>query len=148
ELYPFPQELKLQEREIGGRLYLVAPVYEAVIASTKSGKLDIDPFQISMLFSQRNQGIRGRSPYGNDPFLSSMNPLAIMGGGGVKVIAQSPSLTLDVKPVPEKNRPADYAGAVGSLSVVSQVDKRQAKAYDDTLKLDVMVEGEGNTESL
>jgi len=148
ELYPFPQELKFQEREIGGKLFIVAPVYEAVIASTKTGELSIDPFQISMLFSQRNQSARGRSPYDNDPFFSSMNPLGIMGSSAVKVIAQSPSLTIDVKPVPEQNRPADYAGAVGDLNVVAQVDKKQAKAYDETVQLDVILEGEGNTESL
>ncbi len=147
ELYPFPQDLKFQEREIGGQLYLVAPVYEAVIASTKSGELKIEPFQISMLFTLKNQSGRSRSPY-NDPIFSSISPFAAMAGNAVNVIAQSPVLTLNVKPVPTENRPADFAGAVGEFQVRAEVDKKQAKAYDDTVKLDVTVEGEGNTESL
>jgi hypothetical protein len=148
ELYPFPQDLKFQEREIGGNLYLVAPVYEAVIASTKSGKLQIEPFQISMLFSLRGQGTRGRSPFDDDPFFSSLSPLALMGGNSVQVIAQSPSLTLDVQPVPQTGRPSDFAGAVGEFTVKAEVDKKSAKAYDDLVGLDVIIEGQGNTESL
>lgn len=146
ELFPFPQELKFQERQFGNRVYLVAPVYEAVITSTKTGPLQIDPFQISMIFTQNNQ--RRSSVFPDDPLLSSMDPLGMLGGTGINVIAQSPELKFDVKPLPEKDKPADYSGAVGSFKVVAEVDKKQARAYDDTIQLDVTVAGEGNTESL
>lgn len=148
ELYPFPQDLKFQERKIGGKLYLVAPVYEAVISSTKAGKLAIEPFQVSMIFSLRSRSGQAPSPFANDPFFSSLNPLSIMGGNSVQVIAQSPLLTLDVKPVPSAGRPADFAGAVGTFKMESKVDKKKAKAFDDTIALKVTVEGEGNTDSL
>lgn len=150
ELFPFPQDLKFQERKIGGQLYLVAPVYEAVIASTKSGELKIEPFQISMYFSQTGQRQTRQlpAPFANDPFFSSMAPLGMMGGNTVQVIAQSPELTLDVKPVPQAGQPAGYGGAVGEFEVTAEVDKRQARAYDDTVQLRLKVEGEGNTESL
>lgn len=147
ELYPFPQDLKFQEREIGNQLYLVAPIYEAVIASTKSGDLSIEPFQISMLFTLKNQSGRRQSPF-DDPFFSSLGGLSPLGGNAVNVIAQSPVLKLNVKPVPTENRPADFAGAVGTFNMRAEVDKKQARTYDDTIKLDVIVEGEGNTESL
>ncbi len=148
ELYPFPQDLKFQERKIGGKIYLVAPVYEAVISSTKAGKLQIEPFQVSMIFSMRSRGRQASSPFGNDPFFSSINPLSVMGGNSIQVIAQSPLLSLNVKAVPEIDRPANFAGAVGTFKVSAEVDKKTAKAFDETIALDVTVEGVGNTDSL
>ena len=148
ELFPFPQDLKFQERKIGGKLYYVAPVYEAVISSTKSGKLTIEPFQISMFFNQRGQQRQLPAPFANDPFFSSMAPLGIMGGSSVQVIAQSPPLTLDVKPVPDAGKPADFSGAVGKFTIGATVDKTNARAYDDTVALTVTVQGLGNAESL
>lgn len=148
ELYPFPQDLNFQERKIGGHVYLVAPVYDAVIASTKSGKLQIEPFQISMFFRQNGRRQRRMpTPYGNDPFFSSIAPLGI-GGNTVQVIAQSPPLTMHVKPLPKAGQPAGYGGAVGKFVLASAVDKPKANAYDDIVQLQLTLKGQGNAESL
>ena len=144
ELFGFPQDLKFQERQFGGKVYLVAPIYDAVITSTKSGELTIDPFRIQMVFPQQNG--RGRIPsmFADDPFFS-MSPL---GMGGIQLIAMSPALPVNVKPVPQEGKPADFAGAVGTFKLSAEVDKKTARAYDDTIKLDVALSGEGNAESL
>lgn len=150
ELFPFPQDLSFKERKIGDRHYLVAPVYEAVIASTKSGELEIEPFHISMYFSQAGGSQRSQLPPGfaNDPFFSNLAPLSSFGTNTIRVIAQSPVLKLNVKPLPAGGQPSNFGGAVGEFEVTAEVDKRQARAYDDTISLRVKVEGEGNAESI
>lgn len=142
-LFPFPQEIKFQDRKFGDKVYKVAPIYEAAITSTKTGKLPIENFQISMIFSMRNQ--RGASPFPDDPFFGSM-PFGL-GGTGVQVIAQSPKLTLDVKDTPEQGKPAGFSGVVGNYTLTAEVDKKQVRAYDDTVELVLTITGDGNTES-
>lgn len=149
ELFPFPQRLEFQTRKIGDTLYQVAPIYDALITSTKSGKLQIEPFRISMHFTKRGGQRRQQlpPPFADDPFFSSLAPFG-MGGSSVRVIAQSPLLTLDVKPLPTAGQPAGFDNAVGQFTVDAEVDKKQARAYDDTIELKLKIEGEGNTESL
>ena len=146
ELYAFPPELKFNERDIGGKVYLVAPIYEAAIASTRSGDLTLEPFKVGMQFRSRVQQSRTGHPFDDDPFFS-MSPFG-RAGNIVSVVAQSPAITLKVKPVPQAGKPAHYSGAVGHFDISAQVDKKAARAYDDTIQLEITIEGEGNTESL
>lgn len=154
EMFPVPKQFQWRESQIGSKSYTVAPLYQVAVTPTKSGKLSIEPFQITLLFgskrARRAGGTRdaffGGDPFGDDPFLNSMNPL--MGGNRVRVIAMSPQLDLDVKQLPSQGKPADFSGAVGEFNATATVDKQQVVASEDILKLDLKIEGKGDASGL
>jgi len=59
--------------------------------------------------------------------------------------AEQPAFTIDVLPIPEKGRPFEWAGAVGTLAASRRVDRRDVDA-GDSIKLTVTWTGEGNLE--
>ncbi len=52
-------------------------------------------------------------------------------------------LTLDVKPLPENGRPANFANAVGSFNLTSSIDKTKV-ATGEAVDLRIKLEGRGN----
>ncbi len=52
-------------------------------------------------------------------------------------------VTIDVKPVPEKNKPANYAGAVGRFSISSAVEQPALKRNEEGF-FEVTISGKGN----
>lgn len=52
--------------------------------------------------------------------------------------------TIEVRPLPEEGRPDDYLGAVGRFSVAAKAD-RAAVRVGESVRLTLVVEGEGNT---
>lgn len=59
------------------------------------------------------------------------------------VYRRTPELILDVKPIPDKGRPAGFSHAVGSFGLRAQIDKNEVTA-GDAVSLRVALEGKGN----
>src|SRR5699024_9544031 len=55
----------------------------------------------------------------------------------------SNSLNLNVKPLPQENRPEDFTGAVGEFSIKTKSSK-EILEQDESLDVQVMVSGKGN----
>jgi hypothetical protein len=147
EVYPIPKKLDFKEREIGSKRYAIAPLYQVAVTPTKTGRLAIDPFQISLWFPARGaRNIRdpflGADPF-NDPFFD-MSPF----GRRVQVVAQSPRLELNVRPLPTDGKPQDFSGAVGEFTISASLDKPKATAREDVVLLQVKIEGNGDAASL
>lgn len=153
-LYDLQRSLPFEERVIGGKKYVVAPLFEAAITPVKTGELLIEPYkiQLSMRSRQRRSGSRQGGvfddPFFNDPFLNdpifSMSPF----GNSLQVIAQSAPVTVNVRPVPTQGRPADFAGAVGNFTISARLDKRAAVADEDIVEMTVEIEGQGDAASI
>lgn len=149
ELFPFPQSLQWRETMIGGRKYIAAPLYQVAVTPTKTGKLEITPFSLSLWFSQRgrSRGSIADDPFfGDDPFFSGLSLLS--GGNRIQVIARSPSFGFNVKPLPREGRPADFSGAVGNFKITTSLDKTQAVADEDLVRLGVKIQGNGDASVL
>lgn len=58
---------------------------------------------------------------------------------------QQPAFSIEVLPIPEKDRPFEWTGAVGTLASSRRVDRRDVDA-GDSIKLTVTWTGEGNLE--
>jgi hypothetical protein len=52
-------------------------------------------------------------------------------------------LVVEVRPLPEEGRPAEFGGAVGRFAVTAEAEPRELE-FGDTLKLTLRIEGEGN----
>ncbi len=147
EVFKVPQSLSFREQTIGNRRYLVAPLYQVAITPTKTGTLTAEPFSVNLYINQRG---RGGDPFrgmlDDDPFFG-MSPF---GGGGsrLRIVALSPPVEMDVRPLPAEGRPADFSGAVGDFKLTAGADKSAVTADDDIVKLTVRLEGHGDAAAL
>ncbi|MDA9858636.1 BatD family protein [Rubripirellula sp.] len=84
----------------------------------------------------------GGSPFGDSPF---DDPFF---GGGMRVVEVNPIVGLAVvdpivvKPVPAKNRPDDYRGAVGQYSIITQASPTEVRA-GEPITLRIAIDGAG-----
>jgi hypothetical protein len=147
EIFPLPRDVKFREQVIGGRTYQVAPLYEVAISSTKTGKVEIDPFAVQLLFSSRSRrGAFDDDLFSNNPLFSGMDPFFL--SGSVPITAQSKTQEINVKPLPTDGKPANFSGAVGDFKVTVTPDRDKLKANEDVLKLTLTIEGKGDASSV
>lgn len=124
--------------------YHVATVQEIVLIPQKSGTLTIDPLNISCIaqIKQERQQQRGYDPFEN--FFGD-----IMGSSytNVKKDLISQPIDIEVKPLPAKDKPASFKGAVGQFTYTSKIDKTEMKS-NDAFTVTYTVSGKGNIDLL
>lgn len=124
--------------------YHVATVQEIVLIPQKSGSLTIDPLNISCIaqIKQERQQQRGYDPFEN--FFGD-----IMGSSytNVKKELISQPIDIEVKPLPAKDKPASFKGAVGQFTYTSKIDKTEMKS-NDAFTITYTVSGKGNIDLL
>ncbi|MBL7138532.1 MAG: protein BatD [Bacteroidales bacterium] len=133
----FPQ----YNQTIEGEQYVVAEIRKIALYPLKSGKLRIDPLEVECV-AQVKQQTRQRT---GDPFFDDFfnNSFFSSSYATVEKSLSSNPLTIQVKPLPQGNKPADFGGAVGSFTFRSEIDKTTIQANEPaTLKF--MVSGTGN----
>ncbi len=116
---------------MNGRQYNAYPVARKLVVPTRAGPLEIQPFSAQ---------IQVRRPT-HDPFASFFSL-----GGFVNIVRRTGALKLDVKPLPEAGRPADFSGAVGSFRLKTVAD-RTSLDLGDAVAVRVTIEGEGSLQS-
>lgn len=133
----FPQ----YNQTIDGEQYVVAEIRKIALYPLKSGKLQIDPLEIECVAQVRRQ-TRQRT---GDPFFDDFfnNSFFSNSYATVEKSLQSNPLTIQVKPLPEVNKPADFSGAVGSFAFRSEIDQTTVKA-NEPLTLKYTISGSGN----
>ena len=116
---------------INGRQYNAFPVAKKLVVPTGSGPLTIQPFSAQVQVRRAIQ----------DPFASFFSL-----GGLANIVRRTTPVKLDVKPLPEKGRPAGFSGAVGSFRMKVVTD-RTAVDLGEAVAVRVTVEGEGSLQS-
>jgi hypothetical protein len=116
---------------MNGRQYYAYPVARKLVVPTSSGALSIQPFSAQVQLHRPS-----RDPFG--AFFSL--------GGNVNIVRRTKALKLDVKPLPETGRPADFSGAVGAFRMKVAAD-RTSVDLGDAVAVKLTVEGEGSLQS-
>jgi len=128
------KQIELGQENIDGVMYYVAEFTKSYLFPQRSGQLTIEPMEIDCIVRKRSN----RQP---------QNVLEqIFGGGGYEdfvVKAKSKSITIDVKALPEKDKPANFSGAVGNFSLKAEISKDKVKA-NESINLKLSVAGKGN----
>jgi hypothetical protein len=114
--------------------YIVFPIME--------GKVRIPSISLQYSVVERQQRRRAADPF-NDAFFGNFFDNVTTRNK----TKYSEPVVIDVKAVPERGRPPEYAGAVGEFSLNAVLDKREVKA-GDALNLKVTVTGKGNEKSV
>ncbi len=133
---------KQYEETYKGKRYNVAEIKKYALFPQRSGKLVIEPAE-AMCQAQLKTKTQRRS---NDPFFDNFfNDPFYNRYKTVDLNLTTKPITINVKPLPSQNMPADFNGAVGEFDFSSSIDKSECKA-NDAITLKFTVSGKGNVE--
>ena len=105
----------------------------------QEGKLDIDSMTLKFNYYAGNRN----SPMDDeDPFFSFFQQVAPRTAG-----TESEHLAIQVQPLPEAGRSANFVGGVGDFTVTSAVNKYEVKA-NEAISFNLKVEGRGNVANI
>ena len=126
------RQISLKRENYNGSTYFMAELSKHIIIPQQSGRLQIDPFDITLLV---------QVPVKNQ----SNNIWSFFGPAyqNVKYKVISKSVSIDVKNLPSQNQPASFNGAVGNFSFKSGIDKTSVKT-NDAVNLQFTITGSGN----
>ena len=124
---------RFKREVIDGVPYNTAVIKKTVLTAQKSGKLEIDPIQVTCSIRITNQRNR------RDPFANFFNSYNLR-----EEKISSKSLKIDVKELPTP-KPKQFNGAVGNFEISSKVDKNEIQA-NDALTYTIKLTGTGNIE--
>lgn len=127
-----------------GKQYNVATIQEIVLFPQKSGKLVIDPLDISCLAQVRQQKNRSQS---YDPFEDFFGDVFGTTYTNVRKDIKSQPIEIEVMPLPNNNKPQSFKGAVGQFTFTTKIDKSELKV-NEAFTFTVTVSGKGNIELL
>ena len=123
------QRLEVENSTYKGEPYRMVVLRKTILYPQKTGKLNIEPLTLNV--SVEVPGNR-RDIFGNR-FYETVD----------KVVAAG-NRTIEVKPLPEEGRPADFTGAVGkNLRLKVNTNKTELRATE-SLQATVEVTGQGN----
>ncbi len=106
---------------------------------TSSGKKTIGPASLKCLVE--NYG----ALFNKDPF-KIIDPALLMRQPQEKILTSKP-VEVEILPLPEKDTPANFQGAVGRFSLNTSLDKKQTE-INQPLTLKISLSGVGNIKSL
>jgi hypothetical protein len=121
------KNLKAVLAKYNGKDYAMVEWRKVILYPLESGNKNLDPLTITM---DVNVPVRRTSPY-ESPFQT------------VSKTISAGARTINVKPLPETNKPIDFKGAVGDFAFKIVPSKKQVK-FGESLDLVVEVSGKGN----
>lgn len=122
------KNLVLQQENYQGKQYRMVVLRKTVLYPQKDGRLEIEPLTLDISMEVPNGR---RDFFGNQ----LMVPTSKVVSAGKKFI--------NVKPLPEKGKPADFTGAVGNFTFTVKPSTTLIK-NGEPMQLDIKVAGKGN----
>lgn len=137
EEFELPRQPLVSTEVVKGRRYQMATIRKIALFPTRPGKMEVGPLEVQCQVKQQRRS-RFRDPFDSffdDPFFGNIYT--------VPRYVQSQPLKFNIRPFPEKEKPADYSGAVGSFSLEAALDKDSVQT-NDPVTLTVKIQGRGN----
>ncbi|MCI4670666.1 MAG: BatD family protein [Bacteroidia bacterium] len=127
-----PQKVEVYKDE----QYRTRVIYQDIIFPQRSGKMAIDPMELSCVIQVQTQSRRRRSIF--DDFFPSYQQYPYKFGGQ--------KVAINVKPLPA-GKPADFSGLVGKLNMDMSLDKTETET-GSPITVKVKLSGQGNMRKL
>lgn len=124
-----PNQISFSREVFNKKIYQVGVLKKTILFPQQTGKITIDPFEITCLVRQR---VRQQRSFFDDFFDNYRTIQA-------KVV--SDPVNINVKDLPSK--PASFYGAVGNLNFSASLDKKQLKS-NEAATLKITISGSGN----
>jgi hypothetical protein len=117
---------------IDGIAYNVAELKKTILFPQRTGTLEIDPLALDCIIRMRSH----RRPQTiQEQFFGVTEDF--------NYTAQSKPVKIQVMPLPDKNKPALFNGAVGKFSIEAKLDRSQVKEHE-AINLALTISGKGN----
>ncbi len=121
-------QMQVYEGTYKGKPYRYAILRSTVLYPQKTGELELEPLSLDVQVEVRTNR---RDIFGR-PFMTRVNKTVSAG-----------TRTINVKPLPEEGKPADFNGAVGNFDFKVKTNKTKLDA-SESLEASVEVSGNGN----
>jgi hypothetical protein len=130
---PANQQIQVANENVDGINYQVAVLKKTYLFPQRSGKLEIEPMNVECVVRKRSN----KQPH--DIFEQ------FFGGGYEDAVysVKSKPVTIEVMPLPEARKPADFSGAVGEFAFKVKLNKDKVKA-NEGVNLTITLTGKGN----
>ncbi len=151
--FDIPKQAKPTEEVLDGKKYQVFLLKKSALFPQQTGTLELDEAEAKGVARivqqvQRKMSDMFTNPFGNgtlmmnDPYFNNAyyNTMAYK---DIKVDLKSTPVKITVTALPEKDKPADYGGAVGDFTITGKIDK-QDLTTDDVATLTLNITGSGN----
>jgi hypothetical protein len=129
-----------KQEVLNGKKYAVHEIRKTAVFPQKTGEITVTPMEIDFngnVISQQSSG---------DPFFDKF-----FGGRQVSqnydLNLKSNAIQLNVKPLPQNNKPENFDGLVGQFTLSSSLSRAQLKANDAT-NLSITISGTGNIQHI
>ncbi|MDO8627760.1 MAG: BatD family protein, partial [Candidatus Diapherotrites archaeon] len=132
-------QYEVTTENVNGVPYNVVEIKKAFLFAQRSGKIEIEPMEVECV-------VREKSGKRNDPFEQFFGHDPFFRFDSYKDVlytVKSNAVTIEVIPLPEANKPADFPGAVGNFSMNATIDKDKIKA-NEGVNLKITISGKGN----
>ncbi len=123
-----PQKQRLGQTTYKGKSYNTYIIKKSILFPQKFGKLTLDEMKISFLV---HLPTKRRDMWGR--WMTKRQEMEL----------SSPSIELDIKPLPMEGKPANFSGAVGRFSFNSSLSNDSIKT-NETVSLKAKLNGKGN----
>ncbi len=119
-----------------GKRYKSAVIKKVALFPTRSGELTVTPFELKIpVIVKKKRSVDIFDDFFNDSFFGRTKT--------IDYFAKSNTLRIRVEPLPEKDKPESFAGAVGVFDISANIDKQNVKV-NESITLRVKVSGRGN----
>lgn len=145
-----PNNYSITTEKYNGREYNVYTLRKVQLYPLQSGALVLEPIEVENSITFIKSEYAGKRK--GDVFYDMLRDFANENSPGEatqkeKVSITSDPVTINVKPLPEENKPANFKGAVGNFKTNAVVEK-QTITTDDAGNLKLIIEGAGNMQMI
>jgi hypothetical protein len=132
--------------KLNGRAYNVYTLRKSQLYPLQAGDMDIATIEVDNNIHFIKEDYLKSHRLGNND-IDSWERIGVPSDAlqEEKVTLQSKPIVINVKPLPDTNKPASFRGAVGNFTMETDVEKNKLTT-DDAGKYQVLVSGQGNVE--
>lgn len=136
---------QLGTEKINGKEFDVHIIRKVQLYPLQAGQFTIDPMEVKnkVEFSSIVQNRKTQQRIAEGMQSGAEDEPARTGTSIVENEMRTTALVINVKPLPEKNKPADFNSAVGHFKLSTQLEKKQLARNEEGV-LVVTIEGRGN----
>jgi len=143
-------EPRQYRQTIGGIVYDVVEFNTSIFA-VKPGELSLGPAKVDCSLIVRKQSRRRHTPFDDDFFGGFFDDDIFNDFFGRYEVypfqVTSPSLTIDVQPLPLEGKPPDFKGAIGNFQLEVEISPKEVKV-GDPVTVKMTISGKGNFDTV